>query len=72
MGDAYTLSSYVLTDDLLGSNPWHKQEARFHTGPQTNLVFVKITRDPPTPLIRGKLWVDDVKLVELSNAGPPH
>jgi tetratricopeptide (TPR) repeat protein len=72
VGDAYTLSSYVLTDDLLGSNPWHKQEARFHTGPQTNLVFVKITRDPPAPLIRGKLWVDDVKLVELSNAGSPH
>lgn len=64
IGDAYTLSSYVLTDDLLGSNPWHKHEARFHTGPKTNLVFVKITRDPPGPLIRGKLWVDDLKLIE--------
>lgn len=68
VGDAYTLSSYALTDDLLGSNPWHKQKARFHTGPTTNLIFVKITRQPPGPLIRGKLWVDDLRLIELSHA----
>jgi hypothetical protein len=72
VGDAYTLSSYVLTDDLLGSAPWHRQQARFRTGPQTNLVFVKITREPPGPLIRGKLWVDDVKLVEASSPGRNH
>jgi hypothetical protein len=62
----------VLTDDLLGSTPWHKQDARFHTGPRTNLIFVKITRDPPGPLIRGKLWVDDVKLAEIGNSGRGH
>lgn len=67
VGDAYTLSPYVLTDDLLGSTPWHRQQAHFRTGPQTNLVFVKITREPPGPLIRGKLWVDDVRLVEKSH-----
>lgn len=72
IADAYSLSSYALTDDLLGSNPWHKQQARFHTGPRTDLVFVKITRDPPGPLIRGKLWVDDVRLTELSRAGSAH
>ena len=72
VGDAYTLSSYVLTDDLLGSNPWHKQQARFHTGPATNLVFVKITRQPPGPLIRGKLWVDDLRLAELSHEEAAH
>lgn len=72
IGDAYTLSSYALTDDLLGSNPWHKQQARFHTGPATNLIFVKITRQPPGPLIRGKLWVDDVRLIELTRAQAAH
>lgn len=72
IGDAYTLSSYVLTDDLLGSNPWHKQQARFHTGPTTNLIFVKITRQPPGPLIRGKLWVDDLRLIELSHEEAAH
>ena len=38
--DAYTNHSYVLTDDLLGTNPWHLQQARFHTGPNTNLSVV--------------------------------
>src|SRR6202521_2877969 len=41
IADAYTSSSYVLTDDLLGTNPWHKQQARLHTGPSTKLLFVK-------------------------------
>lgn len=70
--DAYTNSVYVLTDDLLGSNPWHKQQARFRTGPNTNLLFLKVIRQPPAPLIRGKLWIDDVRLVETSDQGVGH
>jgi tetratricopeptide (TPR) repeat protein len=62
--DAYTNASYVLTDDLLGTNPWHVQRARFQTGPNTNLVLLKIVRQPAGPLIRGKLWIDDLRLVE--------
>jgi Tfp pilus assembly protein PilF len=62
--DAYTNASYVLTDDLLGTNPWRVQHARFQTGPNTNLVLLKIVRQPAGPLIRGKLWIDDLRLVE--------
>ena len=65
--DAYTNSSYLLTDDTLGTTPWRLHEARFQTGPNTNLLVLKIVRDPATPLIRGKLWIDDVKLVETRN-----
>jgi tetratricopeptide (TPR) repeat protein len=65
--DAYTKTSYVLTDDLLGTHPWRQQQTRFQTGPNTNLVLLKITRQPPNPLIRGKLWIDDLRLVEKSN-----
>ena len=65
--DAYTNASYVLTDDLLGTNPWRLQQARFQTGPNTNLVLLKIVRQPPNPWIRGKLWIDDLKLVEKPN-----
>ena len=67
IADAYTNSSYVLTDDTLNTTPWRLQQARFHTGPNTNLLWVKIVRDPAQPLIRGKLWIDDVKLVETNN-----
>jgi hypothetical protein len=65
--DAYTNASYVLTDDSLGTNPWRVQHARFQTGPNTNLVLLKIVRQPAGPLIRGKLWIDDLRLVEKSN-----
>jgi tetratricopeptide (TPR) repeat protein len=65
--DAYTNASYVLTDDLLDTNPWRVQQARFQTGPNTNLVLLKIVRQPANPLIRGKLWIDDLRLVEKSN-----
>src|ERR1035437_192138 len=62
--DAYTNASYVLTDDVLDTNPWRLQQVRFQTGPNTNLVLLKIVRQPAGPLIRGKLWIDDLRLVE--------
>jgi hypothetical protein len=65
--DAYANSTFALTDDLLGTNPWHKQQVRFHTGPNTSLLFLRVVRQPPAPLIRGKLWIDDVRLVETSH-----
>jgi hypothetical protein len=64
IADAYTGTSYVLTDDILGTNPWHPEQAQFHTGPNTKLVLLKIVREPANPLIRGKLWIDELKLVE--------
>jgi tetratricopeptide (TPR) repeat protein len=62
--DPYTNDSYVLTDDVLGTNPWRLQQARFHTEPNTNLLLLKVIRRPPEPVIRGKMWIDDLKLVE--------
>jgi tetratricopeptide (TPR) repeat protein len=64
IADAYSSASYVLTDDVMGTNPWRLQQARFQTGPNTNLVLLKIVRQPAGPLIRGKLWIDDLRLVE--------
>jgi tetratricopeptide (TPR) repeat protein len=61
--DAYSNVSYVLTDDARGSNPWQLQQAQFRTGPDTTLVLLRIIQQPPA-LIRGKLWIDDLKLVE--------
>lgn len=65
--DAYSNTSYVLTDDTLGTTPWRLQQARFQTGPNTNLLLLRIARQPAAPLIRGKLWIDDLTLVEKEN-----
>jgi tetratricopeptide (TPR) repeat protein len=64
IADGYTNASYVLTDDSLGTNPWRLQQARFQSGPNTNLLLLKISRQPAGPLIRGKFWIDDLRLVE--------
>jgi tetratricopeptide (TPR) repeat protein len=69
VADAYTGVSYALTDDTLNTTPWRLQQARFRTGPNTNLLLVKIIREPGPPLIRGKLWIDDVRLTETNNEG---
>jgi tetratricopeptide (TPR) repeat protein len=65
--DAYSNASYVLTDDVVETSPWHQQQAQFHTGTTTRLVLLKIVRRPENPLIRGKMWIDDLKLVEKDN-----
>lgn len=64
IADAYSNFSYVLTDDVMDTTPWRLQQASFHTGPNTGLVLLRILRQPPAPLIRGKLWIDDLRLVE--------
>jgi len=63
--DAYSGQPYVLTDDSLGTSAWRRQSADFHTGPETSLLVVKVSRVPSYPLIKGKFWVDDVSLVQL-------
>jgi tetratricopeptide (TPR) repeat protein len=62
--DPYSNIAYVLTDDILGTNPWRQAQAQFHTGPNAKLVLLKIVRQPEEPLIRGKLWVDNFKIVQ--------
>lgn len=64
ISDPYSGTSYLLSDDILGTNPWRPEQAQFHTSPNTKLLLLKIVRQPADPLIRGKLWIDDLKLVE--------
>jgi len=67
IADAYTRAPYILTDDTLNTTPWRLQQGRFQTGPNTSLLLLKIVREPAAPLIRGKLWIDDLRLVETPN-----
>jgi hypothetical protein len=62
--DAYTNDSLVLTDELLGTLPWRLLSTEFRTDSNTDLLLLTISRQPAGPLIRGKLWIDDVKLIE--------
>jgi hypothetical protein len=64
VGDVYSGQSYVLTDDSLGTTGWREQMGDFRTGAGTVLLIVKVTRVPGYPLIKGKFWIDNLKLVQ--------
>jgi len=54
---------YLLTDGVTGSTGWQQLQGEFTTGPEDDLLLIRIIRVPSQRLIRGKIWVDDVKLV---------
>jgi tetratricopeptide (TPR) repeat protein len=64
ISDAYNDVSYALTDDVIGTWPWHTQQVQFRTSPSTDLLLLRVIRQPSAPLIKGKLWIDDLKLVK--------
>jgi hypothetical protein len=65
--DAYNAAGVnKLTDDLTGtSDGWTSLLLDFATGPQTELIVVRLVRLPSKKfdnLISGKVWLDDVQL----------
>ncbi len=50
------------TDEMIGDSPWRMVRTSFKTGPDTHLVVVRVAHGDG--LVRGKLWVDDISLVE--------
>lgn len=61
--DAYSGQQYGISNDLLESNVWREESFQFKTGPNTQLVAIKIVRVPANPQIQGKFWIDDVRLI---------
>jgi hypothetical protein len=55
--------TYLLTDGVTGSAGWQEFQGEFTIGPEDDLLLVRIARKPSQRLIRGRMWVDDVKLV---------
>lgn len=62
--DAYDGTRYVLSDDMLETNVWRRQNISFVVGPNTHLLIVKIVREPGSSAIKGKVWVDDLQIVK--------
>jgi hypothetical protein len=60
--DAYDGTVYARTDGTIGTTQWHRLEKSFRTGPSTKLVALRITRQSGYTKIRGRFWVDDLKL----------
>jgi tetratricopeptide (TPR) repeat protein len=65
--DHFSGTPYYASDALKDADVWKPIAGTFQTGPETNLLELRIQRDPPGNAIRGKLWLDDVRLQENSN-----
>jgi tetratricopeptide (TPR) repeat protein len=64
VSDAHTMTPLVLTEELQGTTDWKRLNGSFRTGPNTNLLSVRILRVPGTERITGKLWIDDITVVK--------
>ncbi len=62
--DSYTGTSYFLSDELKNADFWKEANGSFTTGPDTKLLVLRIQRVPAGSPIRGKLWIDGVRLTQ--------
>jgi hypothetical protein len=61
--DAYTRNVFYDSDELKEAGFWKSIHGEFTTGADTKLVILHVRRLPEGSPIRGKLWVDDFRLV---------
>jgi tetratricopeptide (TPR) repeat protein len=60
--DFVTGETYYASDDLKSDQGWSLAQGSLATGPEAQLVVLRIQRVPAGAAIRGKLWIDGVRL----------
>ena len=58
----YTAATYFTSDELKNADFWKEVSGTFTTGPDTKLLLLRIQREPPGLPIKGKLWIDSIRL----------
>ena len=61
--EAYDHAVLYDSDELKEAGFWKSATGEFTTGPETKLLILHVRRVPEGSPIRGKLWVDDFRLV---------
>jgi tetratricopeptide (TPR) repeat protein len=62
--DAYSGNVLFATKDLTDTSDWQQTSGSFTSGPNTTLLIVRLQRLPAGDVIKGKLWIDGVRLME--------
>jgi hypothetical protein len=62
IADRFTGTMYFASEELKNADVWKQVEGTFSTGPDTNLLVLRIQRVPAGNAIRGKLWIGGVHL----------
>jgi len=67
--DFYTGTTYYSSDYLRDADFWKRTSGDFTTQPETKLLILHIQRVPLGSPIKGKLWIDGVRLAATSTQG---
>jgi len=66
--DIYSNKVFLQSDDLKFGSSWRQVSGNFTTDADTKMLVLRVARVPAGSPIRGKLWIDDFRLVEKSNS----
>ena len=66
--DQFTATNYFASKELKDADFWKEVSGTFNTGPDPKLLVLRIQRVPAGNAIRGKLWIDGVRLVQVGPA----
>jgi hypothetical protein len=61
--DAYLQNVFFQSDDLKDADFWKPVSGTFITGPDTKLLVVHVQRVPVGSPIKGRLWIDSIRLL---------
>jgi hypothetical protein len=64
----YSNYTYYVSDDLKYGSSWREVSGEFTTGADTKVLILHVSRVPAGGAIRGKLWIDDFRLVQKTSA----
>ena len=62
--DVYNTNILYESEELKDTSFWKSDDGEFTTGPDTKLILLRLRRLPSGNAIRGKLWIDDFRLVQ--------
>jgi hypothetical protein len=54
----------LLLDEISGQSDWHRTTGEFTVGLDTHLLYLRLSRPITSTQLRGRLWLDDLTLVE--------
>ena len=60
--DPDTHENLGMTEPFVGTLPWREFEVRFTTGPSVKIGRLSFMRVPPNGIIKGKVWVDELRI----------
>jgi tetratricopeptide (TPR) repeat protein len=69
INDAYNNTPLFMSEDLRDADFWKQVGGTFTAGPDTNLIILRVARVPSGSPIRGKLWIDGLRMVRTENRG---